>query len=339
MWKCWRFGQIFGRNMSYYDRDRLTNKIFRKSKRKIVKLQLCKLNGNMDGAQISQSYRQCLKTSVGALLLESGFDSSEQLALETVTELLQSFLKELGRSSRAFCELACRTEVLGADVMLALSEMGCPPLGLREYALRIGRKSVSAPIPTNPPKQTSILHTGDKKRPPKTYGIQEGLPDFPDSHSFIRTPTHKQPQADYESVREKAATQKRDVERALSKFIAKMAKKEGKHHSLFNTEDDMFPLISCVDTTVHAEFNTNLAAEAGDSLQVLPYVNALLFRDQIFEEELEYSSPKKAKKDSNSDIEFDNDKSKNEQKVAESNPFLKPVRLPRNALCLPPACK
>jgi len=288
----------------------------------------------MDGAQISQSYRQCLKTSVGALLLESGFDSSEHLALETVTELLQSFLKELGRSSRAFCELACRTEVLGADVMLALSEMGCPPLGMREYALRINRKQVSAPIPTNPPKLTSILHTGDKKRPPKTYGIQEGLPDFPDSHSFIRTPTHKQPQADYESVREKAATQKRDVERALSKFIAKMAKKEGKHHSLFNTEDDVFPLISCVDTTVHAEFNTNLAAEAGDGLQVLPYVNALLFRDQIFEEE-EYS-PKKAKKDQSD--EYD-DKTKNEQKVAESNPFLKPVRLPRNALCLPPACK
>ena len=96
----------------------------------------------------------------------------------------------------------------------------------------------------------------------------------------------------------------------------------------------MFPLISCVDTTVHAEFNTNLAAEAGDGLQVLPYVNALLFRDQIFEEE-EYS-PKKAKKDQSD--EYD-DKTKNEQKVAESNPFLKPVRLPRNALCLPPACK
>ena len=289
----------------------------------------------MDGSQISQSYRHCLKAAVGALLLETGFDSSEKLALETITELLQSFLKELGRSSRAFCELACRTEVLGADVMLALSEMGQPPLGMREYALRIGRKSVSAPIPTQPPKQTSILHTGDKKRPPKTYGIQEGLPDFPDSHSFTRTPTHKQPQADYESVREKAATQKRDVERALTRFIAKMAKKEAKHHSLFNTDDDMFPLISCVDTTVHAEFNTNLAAEA-ENLQVLPYVNALLFRDQIFEEEEYSSSPKKAKKDSD---ESDPDKVKSEPKVHESNPFMKPVRLPRNALCLPPACK
>ena len=95
----------------------------------------------MDGNQISQSYRHCLKASVGALLLESGFDSAEKLAIESITELLQSFLKELGRSSRAFCELACRTEVLGADVMLALSEMGQPPLGMREYALRIGQVS------------------------------------------------------------------------------------------------------------------------------------------------------------------------------------------------------
>ena len=75
--------------------------------------------------------------------------------------------------------------------------------------LRLNRKSIGAPVPAPAPKQTSILHTGDRKRPPKAYGIPEGLPDFPDSHSFIRTPTHKQPQADYESVREKAASQKR----------------------------------------------------------------------------------------------------------------------------------
>ena len=74
---------------------------------------------------------------------------------------------------------------------------------------RLNRKSIGAPVPAPAPKQTSILHTGDRKRPPKAYGIPEGLPDFPDSHSFIRTPTHKQPQADYESVREKAASQKR----------------------------------------------------------------------------------------------------------------------------------
>lgn len=291
-----------------------------------------------------QSYRQCLRTAAGAMLVETGFDTCDKLALETVTEMLQSFIKELGRSSRAFCELACRTEVLGADVMLALSEMGYPPLGVREYALRLNRKTVGAPIPANPPKQTSILHTGDRKRPPKSFGLPEGLPDFPDSHSFIRTPTHKQPQADYESVREKAANQKRDVERALSKF---MAKTSGKTHSLFTTDDtNLFPLISCADNIVHAEFNTNLGADSGETVQVPAYVNALLFRDQIFEEDDREYQPKKAKKDDDKKSKDEgeetekDEKLKNEEaKPTETNPFLRPVRMPRNALCLPSACK
>ena len=76
----------------------------------------------------------------------------------------------------------------------------------------------------------------------------------------------------------------------MSRFIAKTC---GKTHSLFTTDDtNLFPLISCADTTVHAEFNTNLGADSGgDLVQVPSYVNALLFRDQIFEE-YEYK-PKK----------------------------------------------
>ena len=66
-----------------------------------------------------------------------------------------------------------------------------------------------------------------------------------------------------------------DVERALSRFIAKTC---GKTHSLFTTDDtNLFPLISCADTTVHAEFNTNLGADSGETtVQVPAYVNALL---------------------------------------------------------------
>ena len=87
------------------------------------------------------------------------------------------------------------------------------------------------------------------------------------------------------------------MERALSRFIAKTC---GKTHSLFTTDDtNLFPLISCADTTVHAEFNTNLGADSGETVQVPAYVNALLFRDQIFEE-YEYK-PKKAKKDEESE--------------------------------------
>ena len=165
------------------------------------------------------------------------------------------------------------------------------------------------------------------------------------------------------------------MERALSRFIAKTC---GKTHSLFTTDDtNLFPLISCADTTVHAEFNTNLGADSGETVQVPAYVNALLFRDQIFEE-YEYK-PKKAKKDEESETNkktgnktpikdikkeagepgSDNEKDptapaneteqediKDKVKLEEQctnrpqiNPFLRPVRLPRNVYSLPPVCK
>lgn len=56
-------------------------------------------------------------------------------------------------------------------------------------------------------------------------------------HSFWFQ-THKQPVTEYEAIREKAASQKRDVERALTRFIART----GETHSLFLVEDtNVFP--------------------------------------------------------------------------------------------------
>ena len=87
-----------------------------------------------------------------------------------------------------------------------------------------------------------------------------------DSHTYVRTPTHKQPVTDYVGVREKASSQKRDVERALTRFIAKT----GKTHSLFKTDDtNLFPLISC-DRLMP------------DQPALPAYLNALLFKDQVY---------------------------------------------------------
>merc|ERR1719187_3209846 len=188
-----------------------------------------------------------------------------------------------------------------------------------EYALRSGQLTVSAPGQTVSSKQTAILHTGNKARHPPY--IPDNLPDMPDSHSYIRTPTHKQPVTDYESVREKAASQKRDVERALTRFIAKT----GKIHNLFKTDDsNLFPLISC--------------EKDEEGMKLPPYLDALLFKDQVFEEDEREYLPKK-RKASNNHNDFDDDdeetdkKAKLDESTAEGdnidNPFLRPVRMPR----------
>jgi transcription initiation factor TFIID subunit 8 len=90
---------------------------------------------------------------------------------------------------------------------------------------------------------------------------------LPDPHAYIRTATYKQPVTEYEAIREKAANQKRDIEKALTKFLAKTSET----HSLFDDEENqMFPLIAC-----KPQFPT--------------YMAALNPTDQIFDfEELEY---------------------------------------------------
>ena len=295
------------------------------------------LTETMSEQETGDPFRQCLRVAVGSLCTEVGFESAESQALETMTELTQSLITELGRSARAFCELAGRVEPLVADLVLALVEMSVPMEGLREYALRQGRLTVQPPGQLVASKQTAILHTGNKKRHPGH--IPDHLPEMPDSHSYIRTPTHRQPVTDYESVREKAASQKRDVERALTRFIAKT----GKIHNLFKTDDsNLFPLISC--------------DRDEEGVKLPAYLDALLFKDQVFEEdEREYlpkkrksnnqNNPKPRKQDDDSDDEEGPGSSEKKPKPNEAsaeggdgidNPFLRPVRMPRP---IPPTMK
>ncbi|CAB4060087.1 TAF8 [Lepeophtheirus salmonis] len=212
------------------------------------------------------SYRQCLKSSVIAILSETGFSKVDS---SYVVDVL--FLVPLETSH-------CRSQPLPADVVVAMAEMGLQMNGLREYALRTARKTLGNPQAAQPPKPISILHTGDRSKRFKTHFIPDYFPELPDSHSFVRTATHKQPITDYESVREKASSQKRDVERALTRFIAKT----GKTHSLFKTDDtNLYPLISS---------DRSMAPESPD---LPPYLNALLFKDQIFDEDEREFLPKK----------------------------------------------
>lgn len=256
--------------------------------------------------------RKALVASVSSLLTELGYESAEKLALETLTEIFQSFITELGHSSRAYCELAGRTEPVIGDIVIALVGMGVSVEGIDIHAKRQNRTIVQAPPIAAQPKQLSILQAGIKQTPPAH--IPDYFPVFPDPHAYIRTPTHKQPVTEYEAIREKSAIQKRDLERALTRFVAKT----GEQHSLFLTPDNnnIFPLIPC---------------KAGHPA----YLNALLPKDQVFDfEEFETSfrktnSPVKAEED---DIENEN-KTEEPVKSSESesidNPYLRPVKMPK----------
>jgi transcription initiation factor TFIID subunit 8 len=209
--------------------------------------------------------RRVLYSVVCATCHESGFGSADKPSLDTLLQMLQGIIYEIGRSSRAFSELNGRTEPLVGDVVVALIEMGLSCEGISSYAMRPNR--VIIPSPQVMPKQSTprILQTGEKKQ--LSHYIPDYLPSFPDPHSYIRTPTYKQPVTEYEAIREKSATQKRDVERALTRFMAKTCE-QSLTHSLFPDEqmNHLFPLIAL-------------------KLEANPYLSALLPKDQIFDDD------------------------------------------------------
>jgi len=220
---------------------------------------------SQDNQIIGNPRRLVLKQAVANILMEKGFETVEKECMETLTEMIQSLITEIGQSSRNYCELSGRTQPVIGDVVVALVNAGISIQGLEAFGKRENRAILQPPQQISSQKQLSLLQAGTKNSHPSH--IPNHLPVLPDPHAYIRTPTHKQPVTEYEAIREKAANQKKDVERALTRFLAKTSET----HSLFDVEDNqMFPLIACKPA-----FPT--------------YLQALNPTDQVFDfEELEY---------------------------------------------------
>ncbi|XP_069094521.1 transcription initiation factor TFIID subunit 8 isoform X1 [Pleurodeles waltl] len=198
-----------------------------------------------------QARRRTLQVVVSSLLTEAGFESAEKAAVETMTEMLQSYLSEIGRSAKSYCEHTARTLPTLSDIVVTLVEMGFNIESLPAYAKRSQRMVITAPPVTNHPVVAKALTAGQNK--PHPSHIPCHFPEFPDPHTYIKTPTYREPVSDYQILREKAASQRRDVERALTRFIAKT----GETHSLFKDDVSTFPLIAAHPFSI-------------------PYLNALL---------------------------------------------------------------
>lgn len=217
--------------------------------------------------QQTNPYRKMLASAISGVLLEAGFDSADRDILESLTEMLQCFLCEIGSMSRNYCELSGRCEPVIGDVILGFVEMGIDFSGLQQYVKNGKFMTLPTLQQQQPQKQMNMLQAGTKQ--PLPNHVFQHLPSFPDPHSYIRTPTHKQPVIDYEAIREKFAIQKKDMEKALTKFLCRT----NPIHNLFDNEEaNIFPLIACKPT--HP-----------------PYLSALLPQDQIFDpEDLEYTA-------------------------------------------------
>jgi len=216
---------------------------------------------------MSQAGRKVLSLAVCGCCHEAGFTSADESAIELLTVMMQSLINEIGRECQMLAEHNGRCEVTPTDLVDTLIDLGLNVESILDYAKK---KNLIFRIPTpgreQPQKQPTILHTG-QSRPKHSY-IPDYFPSFPDAHSYIRTPTQRQPISEYEAIRDKAASQKRDLERALTRFMAKTCESDPEH-SLFAQNASLnkyFPLISIKPSP-------------------LPFLDALLPKDQIFDDD------------------------------------------------------
>jgi histone H3/H4 len=71
--------------------------------------------------------RRALNASVAALCIEAGYLSSDRGAIELLTQILQSYICEIGRTSRAYSDSAHRSDPSVCDIELALIDLGTQP--------------------------------------------------------------------------------------------------------------------------------------------------------------------------------------------------------------------
>lgn len=146
-----------------------------------------------------------------------------------------SVIVEIAHTSKNYAELSGRTQPFLGDVVVALTNLGISMKGVTTFHKRKIHK-IPTPQPISTQKQLNLLQAGTKQSHPPH--IPNHLPPLPDPHAYVRTPTHKQPVTEYEAIREKAASQKRDIEKALTRFLAKTSETD----CLFASEENqMFP--------------------------------------------------------------------------------------------------
>lgn len=168
----------------------------------------------------STSHRRLLLLAACAVCKEQGFEGASQTALESLSELFQCYLTELSILCHEFSELSHRTVPDLTDVKNALVELGSDINSVKNYALNPMKEKLKPVEVGKVPSDHKQFHSGLSRILRPSY-IPPHLPDFPEVHAFVKTPTLREPVNEYRTVRQKVAAQRSETEGSLMKFLSR----------------------------------------------------------------------------------------------------------------------
>uniref|UniRef100_A0A0N5ALF0 Transcription initiation factor TFIID subunit 8 n=1 Tax=Syphacia muris TaxID=451379 RepID=A0A0N5ALF0_9BILA len=168
-------------------------------------------------------YRKVLRQAAAAICKQAGFDTIESQVLELITHMMNSYLLELGISTRLVTEVAGRTVSTPSDTILGLIEIGCSVMDLPTFLAKCRSQGTFCIVPPkvqNSPNVPSPLRVGNAQ--PHPPHIPDSLPPFPDPHTYRRTEIAGDPELVYEKVREDSAMLKRNTDVSLRDFMLRI---------------------------------------------------------------------------------------------------------------------
>ncbi|KAM1159181.1 hypothetical protein ACFX19_032956 [Malus domestica] len=184
----------------------------------------------------ADEFGRALSTVAVAQICESvGFQSFKESALDALADIAIRHLRDLGKMSSFYANMAGRTESNVFDIIRALEDLessqgflGAAEVGhclaesgivrgIVEYVGSAEEIPFAQPLPWFPViKQRKLIPNFEQigEAPPSKH-LPNWLPAFPDPHTYIQTPTWNERKTDPREDKIELARQRRKAERSL----------------------------------------------------------------------------------------------------------------------------
>ncbi|XP_076897350.1 transcription initiation factor TFIID subunit 8-like [Bidens hawaiensis] len=193
-------------------------------------------NNNINNRVAADEFgRSIAKVAVGQICERVGFHSSNDSALEALSDIVIRYIKDLGKTAKFYANVANRTECNVFDIIQSLEDLGssvgfpggsepCTSLlgsgavkEIMEYAEVIEEVPFAQPVASFPVVRDrkltpSFVQMGET---PEFKHVPEWLPAFPDPHTYIYSPVWNERTSDPRSDKVELARQRRKAESSL----------------------------------------------------------------------------------------------------------------------------
>ena len=168
-----------------------------------------------DPSSTNQLLPLYLDKFVAQIIRSFGWQAVAPECLSLLTDLAKDLILKIGTKASVFAHHAGRATPSFYDVQCSISECG---IDVRNIHLTRTLPRVPSVVNKPPEKPPTILKI-TKPLPQPSYIPDHLNHDFPQPHTYIKTPTYSMPVSSYSSLREARARQRNEVLNSLSRQV------------------------------------------------------------------------------------------------------------------------